>query len=180
MRTVLGQHSRSFHLVLKIAQTMLSKTFGMELVELRAKGTGVGATIPGGPARKSNGGGNAADDSDDERVGGAKTKKTTAPKSYILRSKLKTEWLSLAAAELDGEDADENEELNEEKEGEGLAKAIEVEETTLREWRIDPGSLIDWKRSDQIQHLAILYVILGLILVNNRRCADGACAPFPS
>lgn len=164
---------------------MLAKTFGLELVALRAKGDGLGSKAIGAARGKG-----IDDDSDDDvpaTVGGvSKTKKAPTTKQYILRSVLNEEWLAKAADPSLAEDDGAGEstanarrrplELADEREGAGLGKTMEVEEDVLTAWRADDKALFDWKRSDQVQHTGILFIVLGLILVNQRRCADGASA----
>jgi hypothetical protein len=166
---VLGEHSRAFREVLEAAQKILRETFGMELVILRAKGTGLGDP--------SGAGGLEGDDDDDGEGGaagegegaGEPTKRRTkkpppSTNQYILRSTLDAKIVSAAATVVSSDEEDEDE-------GDHAPKGRDAAE--LREWQRDEGAVLEWKKADQRALMGILHVILALILVNGRVLGDG-------
>lgn len=159
--TVLEGNTRSFNAALAEAQEILRDGLGMELVEARTKGTGFGvSTIRTKSKKKTNADEEESDDA-------APTKAKFVPsKTYVLRSTLDPKMIA-AAADVVGSVMWE--------EAETPPEATSAKNKT---WAMDDGVLINWKKSDQLQHLGILQVILSLILVSGRALADSKPLPI--
>ncbi|THH31688.1 hypothetical protein EUX98_g2522 [Antrodiella citrinella] len=147
-KKVLGTKSRSFGVVFSRAQEILRNTFGMELVELRARVE-------------------AEDSTTQKEKEAMNIKKKSAPagmKSFILRSALHPALIQLAATR-DGE-------LHEVEQAEKLvASDDEVEFDNMSGTR-STGSIFAWHSTDQLGSIGILYVVLAFILVNGRTISD--------
>ena len=156
-------NTRSFNGVLAEAQEILRDGLGMELVEARTKGTGFGvSTIRTKSKKKTKAG--EEEESDDAPP----TKAKFVPsKTYVLRSTLDPKMIA-AAADVVGSVMWE--------EAETPPEATSAKNKT---WAMDDGVLINWKKSDQLQHLGILQVILSLILVSGRALADSKSLSIP-
>lgn len=155
-QTVLDGHTRSFNPAFSLAQKILRDGLGMELVEARAKGTGFGVSTA---AKK---GGKKGKDSESENEDGTvKAKKFFPSKTYVLRSNLDPRIVAQAANVVEGETFEEDD-----------ATPPEATSAKNKAWAQDDGVLLNWKKSDQLQHLGILQVILSLILVSGRALAD--------
>jgi hypothetical protein len=146
---VLGQHTRAFAAVLEAAQEILRKTFGMELVLLRPKGTGNGSGAGGGD--------------------GGNNKKAPPTNLYVLRSTLDAKVVAAAASIASEVEDDEDEDDDHVPRGRDTAD--------LQEWQRDEGAVLEWKKADQRALMGILHVILSLILVNGRILGDGMLCP---
>ncbi|KAH7925738.1 MAGE-domain-containing protein [Leucogyrophana mollusca] len=145
-KKVLGSSSRSFGAVFEKAQKVLSKTFGMELVELQSRNY----------REQDN---TAGDDLQEARNATGVKKKAAAAgsKTYILRSVLDPVIIEHAALS--------DERLLEEQ----MADDPEGDDDDIPR---NYGSIISWSSTDQLGALGVLHVILALILVNGRTITD--------
>ncbi|EMD36010.1 hypothetical protein CERSUDRAFT_66377 [Gelatoporia subvermispora B] len=141
-KKVLGTNSRAFNAVFALAQGMLIKTFGMELVELQS---------------------NAKEDEEAAKLmkhtGIKKRAAPTGTKNYILRSTLDPALIELANAPDPDLLAEERAEY-EDAEG--------VDDLDLR----SSGSILAWNTADHLDAVGILHIILALILVEGRVLSD--------
>jgi len=147
-KKVLGAKSRSFGDIYSRAQDILRKTFGMELVELRARAE-------------------TEDSSLLKEKEAMNIKKKAAPagtKSFILRSVLDPSLIQMATTR-DGE-------LQEVEQAERLVASDDEVEPDNTIGTHSTGSIFAWHHSDQLGSVGILYVILALILVNGRSISD--------
>ncbi|KAJ7211020.1 MAGE-domain-containing protein [Mycena rebaudengoi] len=155
-KKVLGANTRAFAAVFAAAQTILRKTFAMELVELRSRAElDKDAAGPGKEAQ--------ADDLDEARQATGVKKKAAAAgsKTYILRSTLDARIIEHAALTdeqiLEDEAADAPSDDDDDDEYSG---------------NIAYGSILSWSSADQLGPIGILYVVLSLILVSGRVIGD--------
>ncbi|KAJ8515467.1 hypothetical protein ONZ45_g7134 [Pleurotus djamor] len=147
-KKVMGSNTRAFNRVFELAQGILHKSFGMELVELQSR-----ADIDREEYENEDGGTQTQDAS--QR--GKKKKAATGSKTYILRSTLDQILIDQASQAfpdlLEAERQD----------------AVDDEEITAPTTH---GSIIAWNNCDEVGAIGILYVILGLILVSGRILGD--------
>ncbi|KAF8882956.1 MAGE family-domain-containing protein [Infundibulicybe gibba] len=151
-KKVLGSNGRLFKNVFDKAQSILQRTFGMELVELQSRA---------GLEQEANAENNEDPLTEARKAAGIKKRTAAAgSKTYILRSVLDpiiiehaalTDELILEEEALDAPSDDEDDE------GFGHRSY---------------GSIISWSTADQLGTLGILYVLLSLILVNGRVMSD--------
>ncbi|KAF9466735.1 MAGE family-domain-containing protein [Collybia nuda] len=152
-KKVLGPNTRAFNHVYDIAQDILRKTFGMELVELQSR------------AGLDKDASNANEDELNEARNATGVRKKAAAagsKTYILRSVLDPIIIEHAALT--------DEQIYEEEHADAPSEDEDDPEdgTPVRSY----GSIISWSTSDQLGPTAILYTILSLILVSGRAMTD--------
>ncbi|KZT33118.1 MAGE-domain-containing protein [Sistotremastrum suecicum HHB10207 ss-3] len=143
-KRVLGTGTRSFNHVFERAQTILRKTFGMELFEVQTR---------------------AERDSADKEKDGESSRRgkkgPTSSKAYILRSTLDSALIEAANVKDDKINAEEN------------RIAQDAEHNSEDEGDYAPeGTLFAWRHADHLGSIGVLYVILALILVNGKELPD--------
>ncbi|CDZ97559.1 MAGE protein [Phaffia rhodozyma] len=164
-KKILGKSSRSFAEVFGTAQRILRKTFGMELIEIRAKGKGAGGLedIAGAASQARKKTKRTHDDGPGSDVEStqAKSKKRAAPmgtvRGYMLRSLLPPKLMQEAFEPHPEYSFNST----------SLSRSGEIEEDEK-----ESGAIVDLKFGDDLSMMGILYVILALILVNGRRLPD--------
>ncbi|KAG6812817.1 hypothetical protein H0H92_000275 [Tricholoma furcatifolium] len=140
---VLGQNTRAFNIVFSLAQEILKKAFGMELVELQTR---AGLEADG------------ATQEEDRNATGVKKKATVVgSKTYILRSVLDPLIIEHAALT--------DEKILEQEAADAPSDDDDDDESYTPKYY---GSLVSWTSNDQLGALGILYTILALILVSGR------------
>ncbi|KAF7416115.1 hypothetical protein PC9H_002375 [Pleurotus ostreatus] len=155
-KKVMGSNGRAFTRVFQLAQEILGKTFGMELVELRSR-----AELEKGAAPSGGGGG---DELDEVQKATTVKKKSAAAgsKTYILRSTLHPVIIDCAAQTYP--------EILEAETADMVLEDVDDDEDTPA-LRVH-GSIIAWNTGDDLGPTGILYVILALILINGRVLGD--------
>lgn len=161
----MGSNARAFTRVFQLAQEILGKTFGMELVELRSR-----AELEKGGAPSGGGGG---DELDEVQKATTVKKKSAAAgsKTYILRSTLHPVIIERAAQTYP--------EILEAETADTVLEDVDDDEDTPA-LRVH-GSIIAWNTGDDLGPTGILYVILALILINGRVLGDStSLTSFPT
>ena len=155
----MGSNARAFTRVFQLAQEILGKTFGMELVELRSR-----AELEKGGVAGSGGVGGGGDELDEVQKATTVKKKSAAAgsKTYILRSILHSVIIDHAAQTYP--------EILEAETADMVLEDIDDDEDTPA-LRVH-GSIVAWNTGDELGPTGILYVILALILVNGRVLGD--------
>lgn len=184
---MLAGASRSFAQVFEAANKMLRNDFGMELVEIvprpPAEDPFAKAKVTAQSKKRTDNQDNADASSGSEDEGGKKKKKpkkggdtTTSKKlpakQFCLRTCLPDVVIQASAVSNDGEDVDDAMTARRNKDVEvALGKAAPDE---LKDWKRSDDAILDWQTGpDQRTLMGILYVVLALILVNERVLTDG-------
>lgn len=165
---------------------MLKQTFGMELVALYPNEVEEAQPDDGKKKKKKNGGNDDASTSEDDTARASGKKRRGAPKMFCLRSTLPEELIRKSVKSNEdlspAAQARQYEDLRGSlgdafagngQEGERRGGRNDGDEE-LKEWKRGEDAIFDWKTGPEQRTLfAILYVILSLILVNERVLTDG-------
>ncbi|KNZ49228.1 hypothetical protein VP01_513g5 [Puccinia sorghi] len=146
---LLGTQTRQFDKLLDQCNVELTSVFGMELVEMRARGFNAGEVLLQSQLkRQSLKNSQAAHDGEDDDLPSKSQKVKGSSKQYVLRSSLNPSLLKKITQLVDDEIPDN--EANEE----------DCNQPT--------NSILDWKHGDELGHIGILGFILALILMHER------------
>ena len=187
---MLAGNTRSFAQVFMKANIMLKESLGMELIELFPRSADISIEAANESQIKhmhesnENDGGvssdNEGDDGDDDDGRRKKNKKKDAgrdgqkrgtAKAFCLRTTLSDDIIHAAVKGIENEDPHrDTRRLDEEVQG-ALGDAVPAQ---LKDWKRGDDAIFDWKTGpEQRTTMGILYVILSLILVNERVLTDG-------
>lgn len=186
--TVLQGASKSFQKVYDEANQMLESVWGMELVPLfpnevedivpeadnNKKKSSKKKKSKNGEASASDG-----DEAEEEETAAKKPKRRGPAKMFCVRTLLETSIIKKAVKSNDDLDPAVQERYNEDLRGAlGDAVAGERGDEELKEWKKGDDAIFDWKTGpEQRTLMGILYVILSLIMVNERVLTDGKFSP---
>ncbi|KAI0686462.1 MAGE family-domain-containing protein [Cytidiella melzeri] len=158
-KKVLGSKSRRFADILMLAQATLRKTFGMELVELHRSQV-VEEKTEKDPKKKQK--------QNTDAVGMKKKAAPTGTKTWILRTVLDPQLISLAVLPDDDIKAVEQAPLVG-----GPDNGADNDNDDAGVQSTNTGAILAWQDSDQLSAIGILYVVLALVLVHGRALGDG-------
>lgn len=186
--TVLLGATRNFQKVFDEANAMLESVWGMELVPLYPNEpedpTGADSDKKKKKKNKSNDNDGAASASSDEEESDVKkAKRRGPPKLFCLRSRLPTDIIKKAVKSNDSLNPEDQARYDEDLRGalgDALAGTGQRADEELKEWKRGDDTILDWKTGPEQRTLfGILYVILALIMVNERVLSDGRSrSPF--
>ena len=169
---------------------MLGKTFGMELVEVHPRPVPVlekkdkssknGKEPQTQKSTRDAETSSAASASEGEGEGRKKSKKKSSEpkkgpaKMFALRTLMTDSMIRKALEPIEREGDDDEGRLNSDVVG---AMGIAAPEE-LKNWKRGNDAVIDWQTGpDQRALMGVLFVVLALILVNERVLTDGRCSP---
>lgn len=130
-------------------------------------------------SREGEASGSGEDDEDAEGAGTKKAKRKGPAKIFCLRSTLDAKHIRLAVKSNDGWEPVLQKRYEEDLVSMlGSAIAGDRGDEELKEWKKGDDAIFDWKTGpEQRTLMGILYVILSLILVNERVLTDGRSCP---
>ncbi|PLW05218.1 hypothetical protein PCASD_25340 [Puccinia coronata f. sp. avenae] len=146
---LLGSQTRQFDKLIEQCNVELTSVFGMELVELRARGYNPGEVVLQNELkRQSQKNSQAPRDGEDEDLPTKSNKGKASTKQYVLRSSLDPSLIKKIAQIVDDE--------------------IPENDANEEDWNQPNDAILDWKHGDELAHLGILGFILALILMHGR------------
>ncbi|PLW36622.1 hypothetical protein PCANC_18287 [Puccinia coronata f. sp. avenae] len=146
---LLGSQTRQFDKLIEQCNVELTSVFGMELVELRARGYNPGEVVLQNELkRQSQKNSQAPRDGEDEDLPTKSNKGKASTKQYVLRSSLDPSLIKKIAQIVDDE--------------------IPENDVNEEDWNQPNDAILDWKHGDELAHLGILGFILALILMHGR------------
>jgi len=146
---LLGTQSRQFDKLLEQCNVELTAAFGMELVEMRARGFNAGEVLLQSQLkRQSLKNSQAAHDGEDDDPPSKSQKVKGSSKQYVLRSSLNPSLIKKITQLVDDE--------------------IPHHDANEDDWNQPTNAILDWKHGDELAHIGVLGFILALILMHER------------
>lgn len=186
LHTVLLGATRYFAKVFEEANQMLDSVWGMELVPLfpnETEDVTAASTDDSKKKKKKSkngeGSGSASSEAETETK---KTKRKAPAKIFCLRTKIHRDIIRKAVRGNDQLDGPGQTRYDDDLRGAlGDAIAGPRGDEELKEWKRGDDSILDWKTGPEQRTLfGILYVVLALIMVNERVLTDGSCHLYKS